>query len=413
MTTIVHPRRAQSPRRVTAGSLSPEFVLAAACCRPGGATRDLTVRAAAEPVDWARFGRVATRHRIEGLVHAALAAAGVTAEGAVGDALRRAAAETARAGLRMAAESSRLQGALDQAGVASLVLKGATLDVLAWGRIGLKRAWDIDLLVTQTDARRVRAVLEREGYDIEGPPSNPRDVASASGFDLWTGLAKEAVFRHHESGVVVELHWRLTDVATLLPDLSARSPAQTVRLSDSLSLRTLADGELFAYLCVHGASHAWSRLKWLADLGALLARQDDAGRVSLYRRAEALNAGNCPASALLLCDRLLDLPLPSAIAAEILANRKAARLAAVAIRAMTGDGGAEIAARPLAAERILLSHFLFADGWPFRMAELRRQWVSVDDRMRLRLPPSLAFLYGPLRAPLWIWRRLRRLFRRP
>jgi len=371
------------------------------------------VRAAAEGVDWTQFGRLAARHRIEGLAHAALAAAGVTAGGAVRDALRRTAMETARTGLEMAAESSRLQGALDQAGVTSLVLKGAALDILAWGRIGLKRAWDIDLLVTQTDARRARAVLEREGYDIEGPPSNPHDTGSATGFVLWIELAKEAVFRHADSGLVVELHWRLTDVATLLPDLSALSPAQAVRLSDTLTVRTLADGELFAYLCVHGASHAWSRLKWLADLGALLARQDDAGREGLYRRAGELRAGNCPASALLLCDRLLDLPLPSVIASEILANRKAARLAAVAIRAMAGDGATEIMARPLAAERILLSHFLFADGWPFRVAEWRRQWISVDDHLRLRLPPPLVILYGPLRAPLWIWRRLRRLFRRP
>ena len=34
---------------------------------------------------------------------------------------------------------------------------------------------------------------------------------------------------------------------------------------------TLADEPLYAYLCVHGASSAWFRLKWIADLNALLA----------------------------------------------------------------------------------------------------------------------------------------------
>jgi hypothetical protein len=79
----------------------------------------------------------------------------------------------------------------------------------------------------------------------------------------------------------------------------------------------------------------------------------------------------------------------------------------VALDALIGGDGAELVARPLAAERILLSHFLFADGWRFRLAEWRRQWVSVDDRMRLRLPPRLAFLYDVVRIPLWFWRRVR------
>jgi hypothetical protein len=84
-------------------------------------------------------------------------------------------------------------------------------------------------------------------------------------------------------------------------------------------------------------------------------------------------------------------------------------LAALAVDALTHGGGAtEIADRLLFRERILLSHVLFADGWGFRWAELRRQGVSVDDRLRAPLPPGLAFLYVPLRAPSWVWRRIRR-----
>ena len=36
---------------------------------------------------------------------------------------------------------------------------------------------------------------------------------------------------------------------------------------------TLGADDLFAYLCAHGAYHAWFRLKWLADIGALLAAE--------------------------------------------------------------------------------------------------------------------------------------------
>ena len=389
---------------MTAGTSSLEFVLAAACCRLPGVARDLAVRGAAAQVEWRSFERVARRHRIEGLAHAALSAAGVAP---VGDSLRRAASTIARDGVLMAAETARLQAALDAAGVVNLVLKGATLDILAWGRIGLKRAWDIDLLALPADAVRARAVLERAGYALDDPADG-----SEAAFETWVILAKEAVFRHRASGLVVELHWRATDVAMLLPGLSAASPARTVSLSAGLSLRTFADDDLFAYLCVHGTSHAWARLKWLADLGAVLARLDEGGRCALWRRASDLGAGRCPTVALLLCERILGLALPDSAVASIRADRKAARLVALALDAMAGGQGAEIAARPLMSERILLSHLTFADGWDFLVAEARRQAVSVDDRMRLRLPRAIAFLYAPLRGPLFLWRRFRRVLRR-
>jgi hypothetical protein len=388
--------------------LSPEFTLAAACCRPAGEARNAAVRAAAGGVAWPRFAQVAARHRIEGLAHAALASAGVTPDAVVAEALRQEAGAIAVAGLEMAAETGRLQGLFDRAGIDNLVLKGATLDVLAWGRIGLKRSWDIDLLVTAADAARARALLEGEGYALESPADG-----AAGAFEAWVALAKEAMFRHPGRGCAVELHWRPADVATLLPGLSARSPSQDAPLSPTFALRTFADDELFAHLCVHGTSHAWSRLKWLADLGALLARRGDGERERLYRRAGDLGAGRCPAAALLLCECLLGLALPKGCAAAIRADAGSARLVAVALEAMTGGGGAEIAARPLAAERILLSHFLFDDGWRFRLSEWRRQWISVDDRMRLRLPRELSFVYGLLRGPLFVNRRLRRVFRRP
>jgi Uncharacterised nucleotidyltransferase len=380
--------------------LAAEFVLAAACCRPPGPGRDEAVRSAAA-VDWNRFERLVARHRIEGLAHASLVSAGVVPDAATAEALRNTAGAVAREGLAMAAESARLQGRLDEAGIANLVLKGATLDILAWGRIGLKRSWDIDLLVAAERVGAARTVLEQAGYRLERPVDGAPDA-----FATWVGLSKEAVFRHRGLGRIVELHWRLTDVADLLPGLSVWSNTQQAPLSPGLSLRTLAAEELFAYLCVHGTSHAWSRLKWLADLGALLARSGEAEREGLYRRAGELGAGRCPATALVLCERLLGVPLPPSAAADIRADRKTTRLVGLALDALAGGDGAELAHRPLGPERVLLSHFMFADGWRFVIAEWRRQWVSLDDRMRLRLPPRLAFLYALVRIPSWVLRRL-------
>ena len=386
---------------------SAEFALAAACCRwPRSAATRAAVRADAVDADWSRFGTLIGRHRIEGLAHAALADAGVRVGAPLEESLPRMAQEITVGALRRAAESVRLQAALDAAGLANLVLKGAALDGLAWGRIGLKRAWDIDLLVTPEDAPAARAVLESHGYDLADPAG-----ADEATFATWVGLSKESAFVRRTDGSVAELHWRLVDSPGLLPTLSARGPARTVTLGAGLMIRTFAPDAHFAYLCVHGASHAWSRLKWLADLGALLAGEDEAGRARLFRAAKALGAGNCADLALLLCERWLDIPIPPDVVAETHSNRRAHRLLALALEALSGE--VEIDRRPWLEDRIILSQLDFANGWRFRSKALAHLWVSVDDRMRARLPARLAFLYPLARGPFWLARRLRRRLRRP
>jgi hypothetical protein len=112
----------------------------------------------------------------------------------------------------------------------------------------------------------------------------------------------------------------------------------------------------------------------------------------------------------LLLEELFDAPPPGGgVAEEIHGDSKARRLALLALDALAGGGEAEISSRPFFEDRIRLSHFLFDDGWRFISAEWRRQFVSIDDSMRLRLSPRMSFLYGLLRAPLWLWRRLARL----
>src|SRR6266516_2650317 len=73
--------------------------------------------------------------------------------------------------------------------------------------------------------------------------------------------------------LVLELHWSLTSNSLLMPlDLYMLcSRSQTIRVG-SASFTTLSDEELFLYLCVHGSVHMWFRLKWLADIAALLRR---------------------------------------------------------------------------------------------------------------------------------------------
>ncbi len=383
----------------------PAFVLMTTCCAgPPSDARNDAVRTAAAHVDWSIFVALAKRHRVEGLVFDALARADLQPPAPMLQALAERAPEIARQSLIQAAESARLQGAFDAAGISNLLLKGAALEWLAYGGLGLKSAWDIDFLVSRDSALRARNVLETNGYSLIHPGELSLDA-----FSRWTKLSKEAVFsKNGRGGVVVELHWRLVD-GDLLFDVSTASPSQSVNVAPGNALRTLANDEMIAYLMVHGASHGWSRLKWLADLNAILRHKNPEALEETYRRVTALGAGVCPALALRLCRRLFNLPLSAELGHALDAQFKARVLERFALHVMAGGGDRETAKRPFVDDAILASRLLFDHGWRWRRAEFRRQWVSIHDQTHLRLPAGLGFLYGVIRAPLWLWRRIKRL----
>jgi hypothetical protein len=372
--------------------LPPEFQLVAACCRwPPSPDRDAALAdAAAGAVDWALVLRIAERHRVEGLVWNALSQSAAPVPEEVGERLQAAAARIVRQNLVLTGESLRLTALLDRADVRHLFVKGVTLGALAYGSIGLKMGWDIDLLVPPESVEAAAAVLESAGYRLALPTGpNARERLG-----LWHRHWKESVWARPEGNLTVELHSRLNDNPMLLPRTGPGSSLQQVEVSKGRSLATLRADELFAYLCVHGASSAWFRLKWIADVGALLGASPPAEIERLYRRAQALGAGRAPAQALLLCERLFGTGLPPALAAELRSDPVNRWLVAVSLRKLAGRTlTAELDEKLLGTGTIHLMQFALLPGLKFKLAELRRQLVNPADRVAVPLPSALGFLY--------------------
>jgi hypothetical protein len=386
--------------------LGDEFLLTAACCRwPPSPERDETVRAAAsQDIDWSRFLRIVRRQRVEGLVSDALTSAGVSAPANVVALLDGEAHAIARQNLAFAAESLRLKRLFETAELPFLFVKGATLDMLAYGTLGLKRARDIDLVVASEAVEQACELLAQAGYarTLPGP-----EVGSDK-LPIWLALCKETGWRHPRNGIILELHTGLVDNPRLMPRIDARSPRQWVAIAPGIELPTLARDELFAYLCVHGATHAWSRMKWIADLAALLKDAESNELERLYRRSLTLGVGRCSAQALLLCERLFDRTLPPGLAAELKADPATRRLVRVALGTMAGRyGETELDDTVLGTVPIHLAHFLLAPGWRYKASEIRRKSLSHHDRAMLPLPRPLHFLYPLMLLPSWLWRRVR------
>lgn len=380
--------------------LSAELSLVATCCRwpLDDRVREAIDDAAAGGIDWALFEQIVYRNRVVPLVSHALSWSGVELPAAIAERLAQRAQACARRSLVMARESLRLQRAFDGAGVPLMVVKGAPLAVLAYGGLGLKDSWDIDLLVPPEDAARSVRLLTELGYRGDLATIGPRQL------EAYLTYGKEAQFERAAPAITAELHWRLTDNPRLLRDVAAAVRSQSVPMPGG-RLRTLADEDLLTYLCVHGTFHNWGRLKWLADVGALLGGREPQAIADLHEAAATQGAGRSTAVALLLCRELLGLSLDAPLVRRLEGDRMTRALVKNAIAGLAYRGGT-VETRPYSWPwlRLIAAHFLATDKLGHRLEQCRVLWNAPEYRSSISLPRGFGFGYHFVRLPLWAWR---------
>jgi Uncharacterised nucleotidyltransferase len=356
------------------------------------------------PLDWTRLLRLAKRHQVIGLVHDGLTQVRPDVPPEIAGEISAQAAALLRENLEMARESLRVHRLFHDADLPVLFVKGAALAILAFGDLGLRSGQDIDLLVNQETLPLATAPLLRAGYIRFDPPP---DISDAQ-LRLLMPLRKDLGFVHQATGLRIELHWRLFLNAHAMTETSVMAASRVVPLAGASGLRTLCEEDLFAYLCVHGALHWWYRLKWLADINALLAAAPEVSIERLFRAAETRGAGRAAAQAMLLCRRLFGTRLPTSLMANIGKGLTMRWLEATALSAMTaGQSEREPHELRFGTTRGSLSTFLVSRSWRYRLAELNNHLTSQTDVLTVPLPEWLWFLYPILRLPLWVWRHCR------
>ena len=345
----------------------PEFEMAAACCRwsfSGDARIDL--RKASENLDWPRFMRLVRRHRIQGIAARALQKHDIEPPATEAAVIATDANGVAERNLRSTAESGRLLKSFSKAGLETLFLKGLTLSVLAYGDPFAKEGSDIDLLVDADAVKEAAVLLEELGYR----PSVP-EGASRGAIARWHRRHKESLWYNSARDTQVDLHSRLSDNIDLIPAIGLKSPHRTIEITRSVKLPTLTDDDLFAYLCVHGASSAWFRLKWASDFAGFVHRAGPQETQRLYHAAKERRAERAPAQALLLVDRLFDLALTHSLRQELRSDKVSRLLASIAFRELHRERPPT--QRPLGTLFIHLTQPLLRRGWNFKFSEVARQ----------------------------------------
>ncbi len=167
---------------------------------------------------------------------------------------------------------------------------------------------------------------------------------------------------------------RLADNRRLIPAIGIDAPRREVEIAAGIALPTLAADELFAYLCVHGASSLWFRLKWISDLAGLIDGLSAAALEQLYARSQELGAGRAAGQALLLADRLFGTLGDSPLRNRLTADAAVRRLAAAAFRQVAGRAEPrEPTAIPLGTWRIHWTQLLLLPDARFALGEVARQ----------------------------------------
>ena len=388
---------------------SPELALVVACSRwPFGESVEHEIlNRAAVLIDWNRFLDWVHRNRIAPLVYHNLrqTESPLIPETVVAR-IRDEAAHNTRRVLIQIAEAIRITRLLADAGIQSMIIKGPVLSLLAFGEPTLRDSQDIDLVIDPARLLDADRLMTRAGYRRITPEAE----LTLFQFQVYQRWRCQARYYLDSVDLFLEVHWRLTSNSLLMPRdatiMCYRS--QAVHIGGA-AFTTLADEELFLYLCVHGSVHVWFRLKWLADIAAFLQRLRPEIIERIATRAQTLGLDRPFYVALTLAHELIAAPVPSDILAKARRDGVSRRLVIAGCKALNWRGSpGEPSETPWFNTWLSWHAFRLKPGLQYRLRELQHQMCSPEDWARVRLPEKLFFLYLPLRPLSWTMRKIHR-----
>ena len=381
---------------------SPEFrLLGCALAWPRTEARAAVLRTRAEAgIDWARVVRLSERHRVVGLLSHALRHAAVRPPEPERALVEQRARAVAFHELAIANELAGLVRAFGVRGISPVVLKGLSVAVQSYGQLGLRQNRDIDLLVTPSELLTAVSLLLESGYQQIEPTErlNPLELAD------WMRSHKDLVYRHVARAVIVELHWRLFDNLEFDRSLDASDRIELC-LPSGTRFQALGEEAAFAYMSAHGAQHAWSRLKWLADFSAHCQALGPERVAGFYARLHGTGLVAGAAQGLMLAEEFFGAPAPAAVRFDARGDVRIRMLCSLARRAVGGDELMELEDKALGSTLKTLSHYLLKGGLRYWFRQASLDFAEIPKSYS---SPTLRRLGPVAKAPIWIYLRARR-----
>ena len=271
------------------------------------------------PVSWKTLFELADRHGVLPLLCQALSGVADQVPAVEMNALRQSAQTNLHKALFLSREFIRILECLSSEGIEVIPYKGLALAETVYGDIALRQSGDIDLLIRPADLPRIREAVGALGYAPHTQFSPVQERAY-----LKSGY--ECAFDGPAGRNLLEVQWaiqpRFYAVDVDMGGLFQR--AATVSVAGR-TMKTLSAEDSFIVLALHAAKHVWGRLIWISDLARIASlplRWD-----WIAAQARGLGIVRILRVTLLLANRILDTPVPSAAAESLPAAGAAESLA--------------------------------------------------------------------------------------
>lgn len=199
-------------------------------------------------------------------------------------------------------------------GVQAVPYKGPLLAGDAYGDVTLRSFKDLDIIVRPDDFRNASNTLERLGYlPGEGDPN-------AHFHDS---------FVHADTGVEVELHHDVIRRRYFPTPLEPSAMWQGLRQSTLLGqpVACFRPEDTLLLLCLHGSSHTWQGLAWIADVSEFVRAHPALDWERVLQGAARAKITRLVLLGLHLAHTLLDAPLPKGVQEVVRADPTLEKLA--------------------------------------------------------------------------------------
>lgn len=200
---------------------------------------------------------------------------------------------------------------LQDAGVRTMLLKGAALARLVYRNDGVRPMGDIDVLVPHAQAPAAFRMIRESDWR----PDPPLRALGESYF------ARHAYHFRNSHNLALDLHWRmfLDSARGAEADDEVWNGCAAMILEDGTATATPCAADLFFHICVHGAR--WSRMspiRWVTDALAILGDSELTIDWNRFLRQGKLRRLRLPIRAAVgyLCARF-DAPVPAHVRAEL------------------------------------------------------------------------------------------------
>ncbi len=339
-------------------------------------------------VDWNYVYQLARRHSVFPLVYSQLST--VAAASVPPAQLARLKADCQSNAVRnlfLTAELCRLVQMLAAAGIEAVPYKGPALAVYAYGKVGLRRFVDLDILVRKADTLSAKELLIAQGFVCSAPWTSAQQA-------LLLNTQHNLSLTREEGRIVVELHW---EVASSLFASSLQAENFWGRLEtmclNNVAVKTLSAEDLLLSLCVHGCKHLWERLAWICDVAELIKTRTDLNWRGLVERAESTGNDRMLLLGLHLANHLLNAPLPEHLMSKLAADPRVASLGYQVSKRIFG-----VEQTPASISQSFRFNWTLREGWRSRLRYCRLLLQPTDaDVETVPLPRPLRFAYYLMR----------------